>query len=130
MEERAGERRCVFIGFPSPRSSPLVPRGERMESLMQPWGPGAIQEVVAAGNEADYAIKPIPPRYLVGYGVRSHARIHAEDRPHAGAGRCQHLPQEREANLPARRLPRKLSGFAAIPESALIPAPAAPSRTV
>src|SRR6266705_2568930 len=37
MEERAGERRCVFIGFPSPRSSPLVPRGERMESLMQPW---------------------------------------------------------------------------------------------
>src|SRR6267143_3051477 len=38
MEERAGERRCVFIGFPSPRSSPLVPRGERMKSLMQPWG--------------------------------------------------------------------------------------------
>src|SRR5258708_24646044 len=36
MEERAGERRRVFIGFPSPRSSPLVPRGERRESLMQP----------------------------------------------------------------------------------------------
>src|SRR5713226_8690274 len=32
MEERAGERRCVFIGFPSPRSSPhsfLAGRGWR-----------------------------------------------------------------------------------------------------
>jgi hypothetical protein len=32
MEERAGERRCGFIGFPSPRSSPhsfLAGRGCR-----------------------------------------------------------------------------------------------------
>src|SRR5713226_9803627 len=35
--ERAGERRCVFIGFPCSVLSPLVPHGERMGSLMQPW---------------------------------------------------------------------------------------------
>src|SRR6266852_1438221 len=35
MEERAGERRCVFIPLSSVLS-PLVRRGERMESLMQP----------------------------------------------------------------------------------------------
>jgi hypothetical protein len=34
MEERAGERRCVFIGFSV--LSPLVPHGEKMGSLMQP----------------------------------------------------------------------------------------------
>src|SRR5260221_14177534 len=42
MEERAGERRCVFIGFPSPRSSrgedgelnaaPGLPRGQRLSA--------------------------------------------------------------------------------------------------
>jgi hypothetical protein len=37
MEERAGEE-VRFYWFPlSSVLSPLVPRGERMESLMQPW---------------------------------------------------------------------------------------------
>jgi len=31
--------------------------------------PGLIQDVVAAGNEADFAIKPSPPRHLGGYSV-------------------------------------------------------------
>jgi hypothetical protein len=37
MEEKAGERRRVLIGFPlSSVLSTLVPRRERMVSLMQP----------------------------------------------------------------------------------------------
>src|SRR5260370_29106748 len=35
MEEMGGERRCVFIPLSSVLS-PLVPRGERMGSMMQP----------------------------------------------------------------------------------------------
>jgi len=43
MEERAGERRPIFVGFPSPRSSPLLRRGARKkkEPLIQwQWGQG------------------------------------------------------------------------------------------
>jgi hypothetical protein len=41
---------------------------------------GAFSHIVAAGNEADFAIKPNPPRHLVGYWVRTDSWIHVEDR--------------------------------------------------
>src|SRR6266446_538524 len=48
MEERVGERRRVFVPLSSV-PSPLVPRGERMESLIQPcpwppWPPANFRE--------------------------------------------------------------------------------------
>src|SRR5258708_39557215 len=70
MEERAGVRRCVFIGFPSSFLSPLVPRGERMESLRQPWEGGhrsALDfRMKIAENKAELNSKPPKNRAALG----------------------------------------------------------------